>query len=102
MAVASSTPPSGWLLEAANLLCAVAEAIAREALRQLLEDFQRGVRRRPELLLVATMVVGIAAGRALRTRWADGDAEEHEQEAQDADELDTAALDALLQRMWPG
>ncbi len=75
MAVGASNPPSGWLVEAADRVCAVAEAIGPQALRQLLEDVQPGIRRRPELLLGAVVAAGIAAGRALRTRWAYGDAE---------------------------
>ncbi|MDQ4068538.1 MAG: hypothetical protein M3203_03535 [Actinomycetota bacterium] len=98
MAVNSSPPPPGWLLEAADRLRALADAIRSPALGQLVEDVQSSLRRRPHLFLVATM----AAGCLLRIAWGEGEVEEREQDGRGKDELDSGALDALLLRMWPG
>ena len=92
MAVGSSTPPPGWPLDAADRVCALAEPVRSRAVRHLVDDVQSVARRRRHLFVVATMVAGMATGRALRVAWADDDVEERER----------GSLDALLQRMWPG
>ncbi len=81
-------------------MCALAEAIRSRALGHLIEDVQSFARRRPALFPGA-MSGGMAAERALRMARIDDDVQDRDQDGRGEDEL-SAALDALVRRMWPG
>ncbi len=94
----STTPRPGWLLEAADGVRALAGELGSRGFGHLVEDLPDLARRR-QLCLLATSVLGFAAGRVVRIAL-DG-LDSHEQDGRGEGELESAAIDALLRRMWP-
>ncbi|MDQ4089441.1 MAG: hypothetical protein M3163_03945 [Actinomycetota bacterium] len=74
--------------------------VRSRAFGHLVEDLRGLGRRRPQLCLLAASLVGWAAGRVVRITL-DG-VQEHVQAGRGEVELEPAAVEALLRRMWPG
>ncbi len=97
MMVRSSRSSTG--LQALDRVCASPGEI--RWVGPVLEDLHGLARRRPELVVVAATLAGMAAGRMLRIAWADGEGAGRGHDGRGEDELEPAAVDALLRRMWP-
>ncbi len=100
MIARSSTPRPGWLLEGADRVLALAGEVGSRAFGHLAAELRGLGRRRPQLCVLAASVVGWAAGRVVRITL-DG-VQDHAQGGQGEVELESAAVEALLRRMWPG
>ena len=90
------------LLEAAELVDALANDVGSRGIGGLVEDIGGVARRRPGLFVLATaaaLAAAVPVADTARPR-AEGDREQEGERAWD--QLELAALDALLRALWPG
>ena len=89
------------LLEAADLADALAEDVPSRGTEGFLEDLQGLARHRPGLFVLSTAAALVATvGTPPARPPTEGDTREEDGPARD--ELEPAALDALLRALWPG
>ena len=90
------------LLQAAELADALADEVGSRRIGDLLEDIGGVARRRPGLFVLATAAALAAAVPVARTARLRAAGAPEQENAPAGDQLEPAALDALLRALWPG